>query len=117
MISVFLPVKTVSTLNAREHWATRARRAKKQRGIARVMVMLATRGQIRKGAALVCVLTRMGVRKLDDDNLAGALKSVRDGVADALGIDDGSELVRWEYRQEKGVGMIGVQLDIAGGGL
>jgi hypothetical protein len=34
------------------------------------------------------ILTRVCSGKLDDDNLVGAFKPVRDGVADALGIDD-----------------------------
>lgn len=50
---------------------------------------------------VVVTLTRLGPRKLDSDNLAGSFKAIRDGVADALGIDDGSELIQWEYRQEK----------------
>lgn len=36
-------------------------------------------------------------RRLDDDNLRAGMKAVRDGVADALGVDDGSDRVRWEY--------------------
>ena len=47
-------------------------------------------------------LCRFGPKKLDDDNLRGALKAIRDGVSDALGIDDGDSRVRWEYDQEAG---------------
>ena len=43
-------------------------------------------------------------RPMDDDNLRSALKACRDGVADALGVDDGSPLVTWEYAQVKGKG-------------
>ena len=32
---------------------------------------------------------------MDDGNIAAALKHVQDGVADALGIDDGK--LRWSY--------------------
>jgi P2-related tail formation protein len=39
---------------------------------------------------------------LDGDNLQSGFKAVRDGVADWLGIDDGSQLVEWEYRQRPG---------------
>ena len=46
-------------------------------------------------------LTRLASRKLDSDNLATALKAVRDGVADALNLDDGDERLDWRYAQEK----------------
>jgi hypothetical protein len=46
-------------------------------------------------------LTRIAPRKLDTDNLTRSLKAVRDGIADALRIDDGNERLSWHYRQEK----------------
>jgi hypothetical protein len=39
---------------------------------------------------------------LDDDNAQGALKNVRDGIADALGVDDRTPLVEWRYDQTRG---------------
>jgi hypothetical protein len=50
---------------------------------------------------LVVTLTRLSPGELDDDNLRPALKSVRDGVADALDVDDRDKRVRWEYYQRK----------------
>jgi hypothetical protein len=47
-------------------------------------------------------LTRIAPRALDDDNLRGALKAVRDGVADVLGIDDRDPRVVWDYEQAHG---------------
>lgn len=42
-------------------------------------------------------------REMDSDNLAGSMKAVRDGIADALGIDDGdTNRVRWSYSQKRG---------------
>ena len=46
-------------------------------------------------------IKRGSPRKLDDDNLASGFKAVRDGVADWLGIDDGSPRICWQYAQEK----------------
>lgn len=48
------------------------------------------------------VLTRVATRGLDSDNLAGALKSVRDGVADVFfgGEDKETGGLSWVYRQE-----------------
>ena len=39
---------------------------------------------------------------LDDDNLRGALKAIRDGVADWLGVPDNDARVTWRYDQRKG---------------
>lgn len=47
-------------------------------------------------------ITRIGKRKLDSDNLAISAKHVRDGIADAYGVDDGSDLYTWNYAQEIG---------------
>ena len=51
---------------------------------------------------ITVVLTRIGKKTLDDDNLQSGFKATRDGVADWLGIDDGSPLLTWRYAQEKG---------------
>lgn len=51
----------------------------------------------------VVTLTRVSGGKLDaHDGLRSALKRVVDGVADALGVDDGGPFVRWQYDQRKG---------------
>ena len=39
--------------------------------------------------------------KLDDDNEKSAFKSVRDGIADVFGINDGSDRWQWMYEQRK----------------
>jgi hypothetical protein len=44
-------------------------------------------------------LMRCGPRKLDDDNLRGAMKSVRDQLAQWLGLDDADERIVWGYAQ------------------
>lgn len=88
-----------STPNLREHHMARARRVKKQRVKARI-AMLMTYAQFE--TVLVVRLTRVGKRFLDGDNLQGALKAYRDGVADYFAVDDRTPLIRWEYAQEKG---------------
>lgn len=49
-------------------------------------------------------ITRVGRRMLlDDDNLATSAKHVRDGIAQALGVDDGdTSKVTWRYGQRLG---------------
>jgi hypothetical protein len=56
------------------------------------------RGQarIRAGVEITVTLTAYVVRRLDPDNLAGALKPMQDTIADYLGIDDGDPRIRWE---------------------
>ena len=97
--SVHIPLRTVSEANQREHWAKRARRAKLHRGTVRTVLGAAC---AIPSPPLVVRLTRVAPRRLDCDNLRGALKACRDGVADWLGIDDGSEDITWEYEQTKG---------------
>lgn len=51
---------------------------------------------------VVVLLTRVSPKLFDDDNLAAAFKSVRDGIAAWWGIDDGGDNVTWLYDSEKG---------------
>lgn len=103
MIEVQLRMRTVSTLNAREHWSARAKRAKFERQLA-YFTLLGTSAKVPAGHVRVA-LTRIAAprgRALDDDNLRGALKAVRDGVADWLGCADNDPRVTWHYVQAKG---------------
>lgn len=98
-----IPVKTVSVANKREHWATRARRTR----IHRLSAYMAARdagAYVDPGGKVAVLMIRMGGRVMDDDNLKSALKAVRDGIADALGIDDGDPRITWNYEQAKGSG-------------
>lgn len=98
--AVTLPIRVNTTSNTCGNWFSKAKRAKEQRGLAE----LYCRG-VREVIALpaVVTLTRIGPRALDDDNLASALKHVRDGVADALGTHDGpGSGLTWRYGQAKG---------------
>lgn len=114
LIELWLPIQTVSEANRREHWAARARRAKAQRSA----VLLALRCQqvevatYRKAPMVRVLLVRTGPRKLDDDNLRGALKAVRDGVADWRGVDDGHASWDWVYGQEQGKPGVRVMLGL-----
>ncbi len=106
MIVVTLPLVTVSESNRRDHWTVRAKRSRDNRTVARVMFAKArfdATGQIYLSGRAVVTLTRISPRMLDDDNLRPALKAVRDGIADALQIDDRDPRVEWRYAQRKGV--------------
>lgn len=92
-----LPIKTVAGLNAREFWRTRATRVKGERMMTAWMVAA------HKPDRFPCVvtMTRLSPGVLDSDNLQGALKAVRDGVADAFGMADNDPRIQWRYAQEK----------------
>lgn len=113
MILVHLPIRTVSAMNTREHHMARYRRTKAQRTAASLVVAGHIAHARRKlPGRLVVTLTRIGIRQgLDGDNLQASLKAVRDGVADALGIDDGSDRIEWRYAQRRGAAW-GVEIAI-----
>lgn len=101
MITISIPMRTVSEPNQRGHWAKKAERVKWQRTI----VGLAVRPRV-KGMAhpLPCsvLMVRIAPRALDDDNLRGCLKATRDSVAECLGVDDRDPRVVWRYAQRRG---------------
>lgn len=94
MIAFDVPVKTVSVANKREHWAARAKRAKTHRQSAKITALVAGARGYATGEISV-LMVRVGAKRLDDDNIYSALKAVRDGIADALGRDDGDTQIHW----------------------
>ena len=113
MISLTLPIRTVSESNAREHWAVKARRAKRQRHA----TALALRGLVQDlppWSHLFVTLTRVSPGTLDVDNNVSSAKHIQDGIADALGIDDGDPRVSWFYAQERAPrGHYAVRVEVA----
>lgn len=97
---IVVPIRTVSGLNAREHWRARHRRVSNERGAVAWML----RGKATPPLPCTVRLTRSAPSNgLDDDNLAGALKAVRDQVAEWLGVDDKDRSrVRYVYAQRRG---------------
>jgi hypothetical protein len=101
-IDVSIPGVRLASLNAlaREHWRNRQRRAKDHHLIVRAMLWPHTPWRIDK--PVVVTITRIGPRKLDDDNLAGSGKHVRDAVASCFDRDDADTFFAWQYEQQKG---------------
>lgn len=94
VVEFTVPVRTVSEANGRDHWRVKAKRTKQHRRWAAALCP-------RHALPCVVTMTRLSAGELDDDNLRSALKAVRDGIADALGVDDRDPRVRWEYGQAK----------------
>lgn len=99
-MTFYVPIRTVSESNQREHWATKHRRNKRQQE-AVGYAMLAVRPLLPKPPVLV-TLTRFAYCRLDPGNLEASFKHVQDAVAKMLGVDDGDQVrVSWLYEQEK----------------
>lgn len=104
-------MRLVNPTNEHAHWRTRSTRAKLQRNTARLVMMAHAHQLVR--VPLVITIVRLGRGTLDSDSLPPSGKHVRDGIADALGIDDGDESkVTWLYRQERAVTW-GARIEIA----
>lgn len=103
MIEFELPgMRLVNSANERVHWAVRARRAKTQRQEAYLATRAALVGNFSLEPPMTITIERVGKRRMDSDGLAISGKGVRDGIADALGIDDGNPCLTWVYRQSVG---------------
>lgn len=98
---VMASIRTVSAANAREHWAVKAKRNKTERTAIRAYFGSCPPSLRLTDENLIVSLTRFGKRLLDDDNLAGSFKAIRDEVAACLGRDDGPKSgIRWVYSQQ-----------------
>lgn len=106
-LRIELPIHVISEANQREHWRVKAARVRQQK----MIVSLILGGQKLPPLPATITLTRVGKRRLDDDNLAGAFKACRDSIARCYGTDDGSELYKWKYSQRTGK-VYGVELEI-----
>src|ERR1051326_7478627 len=92
-------LKTVSEANDRSHWAVKNRRKQEQQQMVSAVMHNALNG---RHVELPCIvkLTRIGPKRMDDDNWARSAKGVRDIIAQKLDCDDGDESkIRFEYAQ------------------
>ena len=113
MIEVRMNMKIVSVANMRLHWAAKAKLTRDQRTRTRLSLAAVAQSFGVEGLPVTGVLTRIAPRRLDGDNLQSGFKAVRDGVADWLGVDDGSSLVDWQYFQRSGkAGEYAVEIEV-----
>lgn len=114
MITVTIPVKTYSVLNGSQGNWRKASAIRKRIRTAAYLVAAPAQGQ---SLPVTVRMSRLSAGVLDDDNLRGALKSVRDGIADRLGVPDNDVRVKWEYSQAKcRRGEYGVVVEFVGEG-
>lgn len=97
-VRLIVPIRTGTGLNDRSHWRVKAKAVKKEREA----TAWASVGTKAPPVPCTVLLTRVGPSNgLDDDNLRGSLKGVRDEIATWLGVDDRSPQVKWEYAQRR----------------
>ena len=101
MTVIEIPIRTYNTANCRWHWAKKAKYAKQHRQEAFIAARSAGVRAAPSGAFVVR-LVRIGKRRMDTDGLAISFKGIRDGIASAMGIDDGDPRIDWQYSQEIG---------------
>ncbi len=96
--------------NDRKHW----RAADRQKKAEKEAVAWMFRGAMRP-PVFPCVVTITRIAPsagLDDDNLSGACKYIRDGVAEWIGVDDKkTDKVRYQYAQERGQWAVRVRIE------
>lgn len=99
-----LPIKTVSELNSHEHWRISHSRHTKQKNEVKLRYRQ-ERASFAPPAHIV--LTRLSPRTLDSDAIGGALKWVRDALADCIipGLkpgraDDAKYGLTWHTQQQ-----------------
>lgn len=105
-IEFTLPLRLQPTTNggAFKKWqigvASKHRREVTKRMAANIRTLMPFIELAQNGQAIDCLITRIG-RQMDDDNVQGCCKMVRDAVALYLGVGDGpKDPIRWSYAQE-----------------
>jgi hypothetical protein len=99
VITVHIPLRTGRGLNNREHHFKRYSRERKEKFAIGIFL---NRHQ-RPRPPVTFILTRVSPgQPMDDDNVSGALKAVRDAVAEWIGVDDGDARVQYAYAREQG---------------
>lgn len=93
------PPKVLSP-NARAHWATKSKAAKAYRSTCFLLCSQAGLAVPAARALLSLEFIPPDRRRRDDDNCVAAFKSGRDGVAQALGIDDSRFVTQLQISSE-----------------
>lgn len=106
LADVSLPLHTQSTnTKLRVHRMALRRKAEAERTAVGLVLRTTLKRALAPGEHGVVTLVRTRVPRskgLDDDNLRGALKAVRDEVALCIGVDDKDKRVRWDYDEAPG---------------
>ena len=95
-------LRLVSRANSRRHWRTVHADDKRTRAAVHALLS-SSLSPWEHVVPREIIIDRHGPRLLDDDNLAGSGKAVRDAIARFFGVDDGPRgPMRWRYEQTQG---------------
>jgi hypothetical protein len=114
LMLVNIPLRLGRGLNDRDaHWRKRHRRVRDERD----MIAWALVGKPKPATPCTFRIIRIAPGRLDDDNLPGACKAVRDQLAAWMGVDDRHrDIVRYVYDQGRGgTGYYGVTVQVTAG--
>ncbi|MFA4900877.1 MAG: hypothetical protein WC563_15270 [Brevundimonas sp.] len=103
-------VRLVNATNEHTHWRVRSKRAKAQRGLAS-MVLRSICATPPPPPLTITITRHAPSNGLDSDSLPPSGKHLRDGIADFLGVDDGSASLTWLYCQERGPWGVTIQIE------
>lgn len=99
IVEKLIEIETRGGPNKRISWQTRAKIGAAERGLTRMLLGW------KFAPLLPCTITLTRLtsssRFVDDDNLQGVLKAVRDGIADRLRVDDADPRIEWKYQQKR----------------
>lgn len=99
-----VPIKIVSESNCSEHWTKKAKRHRLHQMVTRSIL---EENGFEQTLPCQVSLTRCSPRFLDDDNLRGAFKWIRDVISLMLipgkptGHSDNDPRIKWQYFQSK----------------
>lgn len=102
MLTVLVPIRIESEANRREHYYKVHDRKRAHAHAVGWVMKQHKPPAIAEDGQLVVVMTRIGARDMDSDNLAGGCKQSRDTLAKWLGLDDGDKRISWLYQQRRG---------------
>lgn len=101
MLTIAIEMRLESVANLSDGWRARKHRNDSQRQ--QVLINMCASHLRGTSVPSVVLLTRVGKRLLDTDNLASAFKAIRDEVAAFYEVDDGPEgPIEWRYDQRQG---------------
>lgn len=114
ILSIALPWPSpVLNPNSRCHWARRSVAVTKARGDAKMLTLQALHGEVFSccgGVYLEIFFYPPDKRRRDDDNMIAAFKSARDGIADALKINDRNFVCSYRFEEPVKRGKIVVEV-------
>lgn len=113
--TIWMPIRTKTGLNSREHWHVRATRVKRERKAARwfwkTHDMFPLEGF--KGRMLITLVRQSPSTRLPDlDNVVGGCKGIRDELCALIGRDDSDPNITWRYLAEKGEWGVRVLIEV-----